>query len=69
MGNKKNRNFSEKLKKENLLRFENEQDKLFYMVKNDDLYKSLMNKISKNKFFKKSLIKKNSFYIDLLKKK
>ena len=60
--------YSEKLKKENLLRFENEQDKLFYIVKNDDLYKSLMNKISKNKFFKKSLIKKNSFYIDLLKK-
>ena len=60
--------YSEKLKKENLLRFESEQDKLFYIVKNDDLYKSLMNKISKNKFFKKSLIKKNSFYIDLLKK-
>ena len=60
--------FSEKLKKENLLRFENNQDKLFYMVKNDNLYESLINKISKNKFFKKSLIKNNSFYMDLLKK-
>ena len=37
--------FSEKLKKENLLRFESEQDKLFYMVKNDDLYKLLLSKI------------------------
>ena len=61
--------FSEKLKKENLLRFENNQDRLFYMVKNDDLYKSLIDKISKNKFFKKSLIKKDSFYNDIVKKK
>ena len=60
--------FSEKLNKENLLRFENNQDKLFYMVKNDNLYEALVNKISKNKFFKKSLIKKDSFYIDLIKK-
>ena len=60
--------YSEKLDKENLLRFENDQDKLFYMVKNDDLYKLLRNEISKSKFFKKSLIKKDSFYIDLLKK-
>jgi len=60
--------FSEKLKKENLLRFENDQDKLFYMVKNDRLYGLLINKISKNKFFKKYLIKKDSFYADLLKK-
>ena len=60
--------FSEKLEKVNLLRFENDHDKLFYMVKNDNLYKSLISKISKNKFFKKSLIKKDSFYTDLLKK-
>ena len=60
--------FSEKLKNENLLRFENDQDKLFYMIKNNKLYESLKNKVSKNKFFKKSLIKKNSFYRDLLEK-
>jgi 2-octaprenyl-6-methoxyphenol hydroxylase len=60
--------FSEKLGKENLLRFENDKDKLFYMVKNDDLYQSLISKISKNKFFKKKLIKKDSFYTYLLKK-
>ena len=60
--------YSEKLEKENLLRFENDKDKLFYMVKNDNLYESLISKISKNKFFKKSLIKNDFFYTDLLKK-
>ena len=38
------------------------------MIKNDDLYKSLISEISKNKFFKKSLINKNSFYQNLLNK-
>ena len=60
--------FSDKLKKKNLLKFENDKDKLFYMVKNDNLYKSLLSKISKSKFFKRHLIKKDSFYKDLLKK-
>ena len=64
---KKIKIYSEKLSKENLISFEN--DKLFYMVKNDDLYKSIISAISKNKFFKKILIKNNSFYTDLLKKK
>ena len=60
--------FSEKLENKNLLRFKNDKDKLFYMVKNDDLYKSLINNISQNKFFKKTIIKDNFFYEDLLKK-
>ena len=60
--------FSEQLQKENLLRFENDQEQLFCMIKNDNLYESLISKISKNKFFKKSLIKKDCFYKDLLKK-
>ena len=60
--------YSEKLEKERLLRFENTKDNLFYMIKNDDLYKLLISKISKNKFFKKNLINKDSFYKDLLKK-
>ena len=60
--------FSEKLKKENLLRFDNNQEKLFFMIKNDNLYKILLAKIIKNKFFKKSFIKKNSFYTDIIKK-
>jgi 2-octaprenyl-6-methoxyphenol hydroxylase len=67
-GIKKIEIYSEKLKKENLLRFEKDRTNLFYMVKNDDLYKSLINQISKNKFFKKKAIKTNSFYQDLLKK-
>ena len=60
--------YSEKLEKEKLLRFENDKDNLFYMLRNNDLYKLLIDKTSKNKFFKKKLIKKNSFYQDLLKK-
>ena len=60
--------FSEKLGKESLLKFENDKDKLFYMVKNDNLYELLISKISKNKLFKKKLIKNNFFYADLLKK-
>ncbi len=60
--------YSEKLKKENLLEFENDQKNLFYMVKNDDLYELLLNKICKNKFFKKKKIQNNSFYEKLLKK-
>ena len=64
---KKIKIYSEKLKKEDLLIFENDKENLFYMVKNDELYKLLIGKISKNKFFKKILIKKKSFYTDLLK--
>jgi 2-octaprenyl-6-methoxyphenol hydroxylase len=60
--------YSEKLVKENLLRFENEKDNLFYIVKNNDLYASLLTKISKNRFFKKKLIKKDFSYVDLIKK-
>jgi len=60
--------YSEKLEKENLLQFEKYKDNLFYMVKNDNLYESLLNKLSKSKFFKKVLIGKNFFYLDLLKK-
>jgi len=37
------------------------------MVKNDNLHELLVSKISKSKFFKKSLIIKDSFYTDLLK--
>ena len=60
--------YSEKIKKENLLKFKNHKDNLFYMVKNDDLYESLISKVSTNKFFKKKLIKNKDFYTDLLKK-
>ena len=58
--------YSEKLEKENLLKFENENNNLFYMIKNDELYKLLKKKISKNKLFKEKIIKKDSFYKNLL---
>ena len=60
--------YSEKLVKENLLKFENDKNCLFYMIKNDELYSFLMNEISKNKYFKKRLIKNSFFYQELSKK-
>ena len=60
--------YSEKFEKENLLKFENDKEGLFYMVKNDDLYELLLTKISKSKFFKKSVIKNKFFYKYLLEK-
>ena len=58
--------YSEKLKRQNLLYFENNKKNLFYIIKNYELYKSLKNEIKKNKYFKTILIKKN-FYENLLK--
>ena len=55
---KKIKIYSQKLKNENLLNFENKKNDLFYMVKNDDLYESLKKKIFKNKFFNRTIIKK-----------
>ena len=60
--------YSEKLKKNKILNFENNKKNLFYMIKNDELYKSLKKNLSKSKFFKKIIIKDNSFYDKLLKK-
>jgi len=67
-GIKKIEIYSEKLNKEKLFKFENGKDSLFYMVKNDELYASLMSEMSKNKYFKKKIIKDNFSY-DKLKKK
>jgi len=50
--------YSQKLKNENLLNFENKKSDLFYMVKNDELYESLRRKVFKNKFFNSTIIKK-----------
>ena len=60
--------FSEKLKKDKILNFENGKNNLFYMVKNDQLYKSLNKELLKNKFCKKVVIKEKNFYNKLLKK-
>ena len=54
-GIKKIEIYSEKLNKEKLFKFENGKDSLFYMVKNDELYASLMSEMSKNKYFKKKI--------------
>ena len=49
--------YSEKQNKERLLKFEDKKDNLFYMLKNDELYKLLMKDLSNNEYFKKKLIK------------
>tara|TARA_B100000767_G_scaffold264466_1_gene279380 strand:+ start:34 stop:1131 length:1098 start_codon:yes stop_codon:yes gene_type:complete len=61
--------YSEKLKDSKILNFENHKNDLFYMIKNEHLYKSLHNKLLRNKFFKKKIIKKDNFYEELLKEK
>ncbi len=59
---------SQKQKNKNLIKFEVKDEDLFYMIKNDQLYKSLRKKIFNNKFFKKTIIK-DSFNYELLSKK
>lgn len=51
--------FSDKDEKDKILNFENEKKNLFSIVKNDDLYNLLNVSLSKNKYFKKKLIKDN----------
>ena len=51
--------YSQKLKNENLLNFENKRSDLFYIIKNDKLYELLRKSVIKNKFFKSIIIKKN----------
>tara|TARA_B100000795_G_C22772514_1_gene428512 strand:+ start:41 stop:1138 length:1098 start_codon:yes stop_codon:yes gene_type:complete len=58
--------YSEKLKNNKILNFEDNKKNLFYMIKNDELYKCLMNELSKSKLFKKIKITKESFYNKLL---
>ena len=58
--------YSEKIKKNKILNFDNNKKNLFYMLKNDELYKSLNNELSKNKLFRKINIKQNLFYEKLL---
>ena len=60
--------YSEKLKENKILNFENDKSNLFYMVKNDELYKSLNDKLIKSKFFKKTIIKQENLYEKITKK-
>ena len=52
-----------------ILNFENDNENLFYMVKNDTLYESLNKQLLKSKFFKRITIKKVDFYEKLMKEK
>ena len=45
--------YTDKIDTENLLKFENDKNDLFYIVKNDELSKSLNSNLIKSKFFKK----------------
>jgi len=51
--------FTDKIDSENLLKFENNKNDLFYIIKNDELLKSLKSNLVKSKFFKKIILKNN----------
>ena len=51
--------YTDKIDTENLLKFENDKNDLFYIIKNDELLKSLNSNLIKSKFFKKTILKKN----------
>ena len=52
--------FTENLKNEKLLNFENKNDQLFSIIKNHELYKVLEKDLSKNKYFKKYIVKRGN---------
>ena len=58
--------YSEKLKDEKILNFENNGEELFLMAKNNEIYQLLDRDLKKNKLFKKILIKNNNFYKKIL---
>ena len=51
--------FSDNLKNEKLINFENNNEQLFSIIKNRELYEVLKNDLKKNQYFKKKKIKKN----------
>ncbi|MDA7779979.1 FAD-dependent monooxygenase [Candidatus Pelagibacter sp.] len=51
--------YTDKINTENLLKFENDKNDLFYIIKNDELLKSLKSNLIKSKFFKKIILKNN----------
>ena len=51
--------YTDKIDTENLLKFENDKNDLFYIIKNDKLLKSLKSNLIKSKFFKKIILKNN----------
>jgi len=61
--------YTDKIDTENLLKFENNKNDLFYIIKNDELSKSLKSNLIKSKFFKKIILKKDTNEESLIKKK
>jgi len=61
--------YTDKIDTENLLKFENDKNDLFYIVKNDELLKLLKSNLTKSKFFKKIILKKDINEESLNKKK
>ena len=51
--------YTDKIDSENLLKFENDKNDLFYIIKNNELLKSLKSNLIKSKFFKKTILKKD----------
>jgi len=60
--------YSEKLNNNKIMNFEESMNSLFFMVKNNELYKSLNSQLLKSKFYKIKKIKNSYFYQDLLEK-
>ena len=56
--------YSEKLKNEKILNFENNNDQLFSIVKNHELYDLLKKRLKNNNFFKKVIFKNNSKFFE-----
>ena len=51
--------YTNKIGTKKLLKFENDKNDLFYIIKNDELLKSLKSNLIKSKFFKKIILKKD----------
>ena len=61
--------YTDKIDTENLFKFDNDKNDLFYIIKNDELLKSLKSNLIKSKFFKKIILKKDINEESLNKKK
>jgi 2-octaprenyl-6-methoxyphenol hydroxylase len=65
-GIKKIEIYTEKIKNDKIINFQERNNNLFFMIKNKELYKILNSQLLKNKFFKKKTIKNNNFYKKLI---
>ena len=61
--------YSEKIKNSKILDFKKDKSNLFFMLKNNELYRSLKDQLLKNKLFKKKIITSNDSYQKLMNKK